>query len=73
MLYLIALRGQNLMKKRKLRIQGRMQIFRKNDPEGFKSCFDNAKRKSSKNAADPAKNYGFTKRKYIRCEKSLKI
>ena len=29
MLYLVALRGQNLMKKRNLRIQGRMQIFRK--------------------------------------------
>ena len=26
---LVALRGQNLLKKRNLRIQGRMQIFRK--------------------------------------------
>ena len=38
----VALQGQTLMKKRSLRIQGRMQIFRKNVPEGFKSCFDSA-------------------------------
>ena len=61
------------MKKRKLRIQGRMQIFRKNVPEGFKSCFDSAKRKSSKNAADPAKNYGFWKYMIFHYAKTLEI
>ena len=39
----------------------------------FKSCFDTAKRKISKNVADPAKNYGFTKQKHIRGDKTLKI
>ena len=39
----------------------------------FKSCFDTAKRKISKNAADPAKNYGFTKQKHICGDKTLKI
>ena len=39
----------------------------------FKSCFDTAKRKISKNAANPAKDYGFTKQKHIRGDKTLKI
>ena len=39
---LVALQGQILMKKRNLRIQGRMQLFRKDVPESFKSCFDSA-------------------------------
>ena len=50
-----------------------MQIYEKNIPEGFKTCFDTAKSKISKNAADPAKNYGFTKQKHIRGDKTLKI
>ena len=33
--------------------------------------FDTAKRKISKNAADPAKKYGFTKQKHIRGDKTL--
>ena len=38
--------------------------FRKNDPkEAFKTCFDTAKSKISKNAADPAKKHGFAKQK----------
>ena len=32
--------GAKNHEKRNLRIQGRMQIFRTNVPEGFKSCFD---------------------------------
>ena len=47
--------------------------FQKKVPEGFKSCFDTAKNKISKNAAIPAKNYGFTKQKHIRGDKTLKI
>ena len=39
----------------------------------FKSCFDTAKSKISKNAADPAKKYWFTKQKHIRGDKTLKI
>ena len=56
-----------------MRIQGRMQIFERNVPEAFKSCFDTAKRKIAKNAAHPAKKYGFTKQKHIRGDKTLKI
>ena len=48
-------------------------VFRKNVPEAFKLCFDIAKRKISKNAADPAKQYGFTKQKHIRGDKTLEI
>ena len=48
---------------------GAKQIF----PEGFKSCFDSAKRKSSKNAADPAKNYGFWKYMIFHYAKTLEI
>ena len=47
--------------------------FRTNDPEGFKTCFDTAKSKISKNAAIPAKKYGFTKQKHIRGDKALEI
>ena len=47
--------------------------FRKHVLEAFKSCFDTAKSKISKNVADPAKNYGFTKQKHIRGDKTLKI
>ena len=36
-------------------------IFRRIVTDGFKSCFDTAIGKSAKNAADPPKNYGFTK------------
>ena len=36
-------------------------------------CFDTAKSKISKNAAIPAKNYGFTKQNHIRGDKTLKI
>ena len=50
-----------------------MQFFEKNIPEGFKTCFYNAKNKISKNAADPAKNYGFTQQKHIRDDKTLEI
>ena len=50
-----------------------MHIFEKNVPEAFKSCFDTAKRKIAKNVAHPAKNYGFTKQKHIRGDKTLKI
>ena len=39
----------------------------------FKTCFDTAKSKISTNAAIPAKNYGFTKQKHIRGDKTLKI
>ena len=42
-------------------------------PEGFKSCFDIAKRKSSKNAADPAKKYGFWKYMIFHYAKTLEI
>ena len=49
-----------------------MQIF-ENVPEAFKSCFDTAKRKIAKNAARSSKNYGFTKPKHIRGDKTLKI
>ena len=40
---LVALRGQKSMKKRNLRIQGRMQINKGNVLEGFKSNSDTAK------------------------------
>ena len=40
-------------------------------PEAFKSCFDTAKSKISKHAADPAKNDGFTKQKHIHGDKTL--
>ena len=36
-------------------------------------CFDTAKSKISQNAAIPANNYGFTKQKHIRGDKTLKI
>ena len=36
-------------------------LVRKNGTDGFKSGFDTAIVKSAKNAADPAKNHGFTK------------
>ena len=36
-------------------------------------CFDTAKSKISKNAADPANKYGFTKQKHIRGDKTLKL
>ena len=39
----------------------------------FKTRFDTAKSKISKNAAIPAKNYGFTKQKHIRGDKTLNI
>ena len=39
----------------------------------IKSCFDTAERKISKNAAIPAKKYGFTKQKHIRGDKTLQI
>ena len=53
--------------------QRSQDFFRKNDPDGFKTCFDTAKSKISKNAAIPAKKYGFTKQKPIRGDKTLKI
>ena len=48
-------------------------MFDKNISEGFKTCFDTAKSKISKNAADPARKYGFTKQKHIRGDKTLKM
>ena len=41
---LVALRGQKSNQNGYLRIQGRMQIFEKNVPEGFKSRFDRLER-----------------------------
>ena len=41
---LVALRGQKSKKNGYLRIQGRMQIFEKLIPEGFKSRFDTLER-----------------------------
>ena len=41
---LVALRGQKSKKNGYLRIQGRMQIFEKNAPDGFKSRFDRLER-----------------------------
>ena len=58
---------------RKLRIQGRIQIFKKNVPEGFKSCFDTGFEWYKSRAAISAKNYGFTKQKHIRGDKTLKV
>ena len=39
----------------------------------FKKCFDIVKSTISTNASIPAKNYGFTKQKHIRGDKTLKI
>ena len=41
---LVGLQGQKSKKNGYLRIQGRMQIFEKNVPEGFKSRFDRLER-----------------------------
>ena len=51
------------------RIQTENQLFQ----DRFNSCLDTAKRNISKNAADPVKKYGFTKRKRIRGDKTLKV
>ena len=48
-----------------------MQVFERNVPEAFKSCFDTANRKIANNAVHPAKNYVFTKQKHIRGDKTL--
>ena len=47
--------------------------FQKNVPEGFKSRFDTAIAKYSSRAAGIFRNFGFTKQKHIRGEKSLKL
>ena len=57
----VALRGQKVHGKRKLRIQGRMQIFEKMSQMALNHVLIPAIGKSAKNAADPHKNYGFTK------------
>ena len=54
---------------RKVDLGRKIQLF----SDRFKTCFDTAKSKISQNAAIPAKNYGFTKQKHIRGEKTLKI
>ena len=59
---LVALWGQNFMKNMTCEPKAACK-FSKNVPEGFKTCFDTAKSKISKNAADPTKNYGFAKQK----------
>ena len=56
-----------------LRSQGRIQIFKTNIPEGFKSCFDTGFQWYKSRAAISAKNYGFTKQKHIRGDKTLKV
>ena len=56
-----------------LRSQGRIQIFKKNVPEGFKSCFDTGIEWWRSRAAISAKKYGFTKQKHIRGDKTLKL
>ena len=60
------------MKKRNLRIQVRMQIFRKMLQNALNRVLS-AKRKSSKNAADPAKKYGFLKYMIFHYAKTLEI
>ena len=54
---------------RKVDLGRKIQLFK----DRFKTCFDTAKSKIFKNAAIPAKNYGFTKQKHIRGDKTLKI
>ena len=54
---------------RKIDLGQKSQLFK----DRFKTCFDTAKSKISKNAAIPAKNYGCTKQKHIRGEKTLNI
>ena len=54
---------------RKVDLGRKIQLF----VDRFKMCFDTAKSKISTNAAIPAKNYGFTKQKHIRGDKTLKI
>ena len=54
---------------RKVDLGRKVQFF----SDRFKTRFDTAKSKISKNAAIPAKNYGFTKQKHIRGDKTLKI
>ena len=65
--------GAKVHEKHNLRIQGRMQIFEKMSQKVLKRVLTLAKSKISKNAADPAKNYGFTKQKHFRGDKTLKI
>ena len=54
---------------RKVDLGRKIQLFK----DRFKTCFDTAKSKIFKNAAIPAKKYGFTKQKHIRGDKTLKI
>ena len=63
----VALQGQKFMNK--VNMDRKIQLFW----DSFKTCFDIAKSKISINAAIPAKNYGFTKQKHIRGDKTLKI
>ena len=70
---LVALQGQKFMKNITCESKATCKFSKENIPEGFKTCFDTAKSKISKNAADPAKKYGFTKQKHIRGDKTLKI
>ena len=69
----VALWGQKFIKKvtlgRKNGLGRKIQRFL----DRFKTCFDTAKSKISKNAAIPAIQYGFTKQKHIRGDKTLKI
>ncbi len=48
-----------------------MHFFEKIFQKPLNGVFDIAKRKISKNAADPAETYGFTKQKHIRGDKTL--
>ena len=69
----VALRGQKFMKKvnlgRKVDLGRKFKLCL----DRFKTCFDTAKSKISKNAAIPAIQDCFTKQKHIRGEKTLKI
>ena len=52
---------------RKIVLGRKIELFQ----DRFKTCFDTAKSKISKNAAIPAIQYCFTKQKHIRGEKTL--
>ena len=54
---------------RKVDLGRKIQLFLNR----FKTCFDTAKSKISKNVAIPAIQYCFTKQKHICGEKALKI
>ena len=70
---LVALRGQKSNKNGTWESKVACKFLNKCPRSLLISCFDTAKRKIAKHAANPGKKYGFTKQKHIRGDKTLKI